>query len=202
MVDNKKTDRRTRYTQSVIREAFIKLYSKFPIGRITVTDICKMAEINRGTFYLHYHDPYDLLEQMTRECSAKIIGHISEKLETDADPLHGMGIARFTHGLIDSDAILGVLIRKQPSASDMTQQIYEGMAALFYPILMDKYGFTKTEAQSVFTFLFSGYSAVYTFTVNQKMSPEETERINGVLVGMVTNGAKSFTVKGDKNTGA
>ena len=34
---------------------------------ITVSDLTKKADINRGTFYLHYKDKYDLLEQSEEE---------------------------------------------------------------------------------------------------------------------------------------
>lgn len=67
-------DRRTRYTLSVIREAFFTLLREKGFDRLTVTDICKLADINRGTFYLHYEDKYSLLNTL-----------IDEAL--DADPL-------------------------------------------------------------------------------------------------------------------
>ena len=35
-----------------------------PINKITVKEICEMAEINRATFYKRYLDVYDLLEKI------------------------------------------------------------------------------------------------------------------------------------------
>ena len=41
------TDRRTKYTKSVIRQALFDLLKEKPFKiKITVTDICKMADIN------------------------------------------------------------------------------------------------------------------------------------------------------------
>ena len=37
------TDRRTKYTKSVIRQALFDLLKEKPLNKITVTDICKMA---------------------------------------------------------------------------------------------------------------------------------------------------------------
>jgi len=56
--------RKTRYTRRVISEAFIELLQEKPIEKITVTRICEIADISRGTFYLHFNDPYDLLDRM------------------------------------------------------------------------------------------------------------------------------------------
>ena len=39
------TDRRTKYTKSVIRQALFDLLKEKPLNKITVTDICKMADI-------------------------------------------------------------------------------------------------------------------------------------------------------------
>ena len=56
----KKTDRRTLYTQQVIMDAYIQLLKEKPIEKIRVSDICKIAEINRSTFYLHFSDILDV----------------------------------------------------------------------------------------------------------------------------------------------
>lgn len=35
-----------------------------PVYKITVTEICNFANINRSTFYAYYYDPYDLFNAM------------------------------------------------------------------------------------------------------------------------------------------
>lgn len=62
-----KNDARVRYTQMIIRQTFLNLLKEKPLSKITVKEICEIAEINRTTFYKHYRDPYDLLEQMETE---------------------------------------------------------------------------------------------------------------------------------------
>lgn len=62
-----KEDRRTRYTRQVIKEAFLKLLEEKEYPKITVTEICRLAEINRGTFYLHYYDTADVLDDLLSE---------------------------------------------------------------------------------------------------------------------------------------
>ncbi len=60
-------DRRTQYTKSVIRQALFDLMEDKPINKITVTDICKMADINRSTFYSYYEDVYALLSTIQND---------------------------------------------------------------------------------------------------------------------------------------
>lgn len=59
-----KTDQRIRLTHMLIRKALTALLSQKPIQTITVKELCAVAGINRGTFYAHYSDIYDLLHQI------------------------------------------------------------------------------------------------------------------------------------------
>jgi AcrR family transcriptional regulator len=60
-------------SRKLIRQAFLELIQEKPVEKITVTDIIKRADINRGTFYAHYQDIRDLMEQMGNETLAQII---------------------------------------------------------------------------------------------------------------------------------
>ena len=63
----KKTDQRTRLTQMLIRKALTALLGQKPLQSISVTELCQLAGINRGTFYTHYTDIYDLMNRMEEE---------------------------------------------------------------------------------------------------------------------------------------
>ena len=60
----KKRPEKTEQTKADLREAFWRLYAMRPIEKITVGQVCELAGYNRGTFYLHYHDLYEMLELM------------------------------------------------------------------------------------------------------------------------------------------
>ncbi|TSI05759.1 TetR/AcrR family transcriptional regulator [Lysinibacillus sp. BW-2-10] len=61
----KKTDLRVLKTQKLIKEALISLIDRKGFESITIQDVADEALINRATFYLHYQDKYDLLEQIS-----------------------------------------------------------------------------------------------------------------------------------------
>lgn len=50
----RKTDRRTLYTQQVVKDALLELLAERRFEEINVTMLCKQAEITRATFYLHF----------------------------------------------------------------------------------------------------------------------------------------------------
>jgi len=85
----KSTDRRIIRTKRLIRDALTELMEEKGFEGITVRDLTQKAEINRGTFYLHYHDKYDLLEQSEAEILIEI-----QKIAQEINPLDFMNFNR------------------------------------------------------------------------------------------------------------
>jgi AcrR family transcriptional regulator len=81
----KMADKRVARTKRVIRDALTELMGEKGFEAVTVRDITTKAQINRGTFYLHYRDKYDLLEQSEEEI-IRGIAAITENI----DPVDAM----------------------------------------------------------------------------------------------------------------
>ena len=73
-----KIDRRVKYTKMVLKQSLLELMKEKPIGKITVTDICRAADINRNTFYVHYASPIDLLSQIQDELYLEILSSVDK----------------------------------------------------------------------------------------------------------------------------
>lgn len=75
---NEKLDRRKKYTRMVLKESLIALLKTKQISTITVKEICERADINRSTFYTHFSDQFDLLEQIEEELIADLNTYLSQ----------------------------------------------------------------------------------------------------------------------------
>lgn len=75
----RKTDLRVKKTILAIGDAFLDLLDEKPFEKIQINDIAERAMINRGTFYLHYKDKYDLLEK-TQDYMIEEIKRLAEGL--------------------------------------------------------------------------------------------------------------------------
>ena len=64
MAERETEDRRVRKTKKQLRGALTSLLLEKDISRVTVRDVADLADVNRGTFYAHYSDVYDLLHQL------------------------------------------------------------------------------------------------------------------------------------------
>ena len=60
----KKSNNKKKKSQEKIEKIFIQLIQRYEINEITVSDICKLASINRTTFYANYLDIYDLADKI------------------------------------------------------------------------------------------------------------------------------------------
>ena len=69
---NRKTDRRTLYTRMVIKDALLSLLADKEYADVTIADLCREAEINRGTFYLHYSNLHEVLEELFDDALGKM----------------------------------------------------------------------------------------------------------------------------------
>ena len=75
-------DLRVRRTRKLLQKALLEAASEKGFAHVTVSDITERAMVNRATFYRHYEDKYDLLEQYMKELSEFID---SEEAETSPD---------------------------------------------------------------------------------------------------------------------
>lgn len=80
-----KEDRRIRRTKRLLRQALAELMNEKEFKDITVKEITDRADLNRGTFYFHYTDTYDLKEKIEDELVGDFVEVISSYSPTPED---------------------------------------------------------------------------------------------------------------------
>ncbi len=73
-----KNNRRSQMTKRLIQDSLIQLLQEQSIDEITVTAVCKAADINRGTFYAHYEDVKDCMNRMEQDATKELLAVIDE----------------------------------------------------------------------------------------------------------------------------
>lgn len=95
--------------QSKIKRAFVELLFEQGFAKITVQSIIERAEVNRSTFYTHYHDKYALLDCVENDFLDgldQIIDRVpveqllAQRLDSEyiADYVNGMSVYLRKHG--------------------------------------------------------------------------------------------------------
>jgi AcrR family transcriptional regulator len=174
-------NRKTRYTRQAIREAFIELLREQPIDKVTVTRICELADISRGTFYLHYRDPYDLMESIEDEYLAALELQFWEKVALTKDDYSGD--VSFWRELLDelqAARDLAQLFFTNPNSTFLTKclalnrRYAEEFCKLEYP------GWSQREREYSHTFYEHGSASVISLWVRDGF-PEPPEHLAALL---------------------
>ena len=66
-------NKKRKKSQDLIEKTFIQLIQTKEINEITVSDICKLTNLNRSTFYANYLDIYDLADKLKDKMFLDII---------------------------------------------------------------------------------------------------------------------------------
>ena len=185
----RKQDRRTRYTRQTIKETLLKLLEKKSFPRITVTEICKLAEINRGTFYLHYYDTEDVLNDILTEMLSEtksVPDHLLCPKRTHSncsypfcDRIHQNSQYHF---LFLDDAIAPKIIEK---IAELTKEDYVTW-------LMSHSLLTYEEAEAVFYFQMNGCLTINKLTLRNHCS--DWKKVQKTIDAFIRAGLESFLI--------
>ena len=80
---NTPNNKRRKETRDKISKVFITLLQTKEINEISVTDICKLAKINRSTFYVNYLDVYDLADKIGQDLEQDVFSLYQEERDTN-----------------------------------------------------------------------------------------------------------------------
>ena len=64
-------DKRVVKTKRTIKRTLVELLVTMPFEKITVTELCRAADVSRITFYTYYDDKYALADELFRDDMAK-----------------------------------------------------------------------------------------------------------------------------------
>lgn len=164
MAKNKarKTDRRTLYTLRVIKDAFLKLVKQESYAKITVTELCRQADITRSTFYLHYNSLTDVLNEVLDD--ALLLSQTQEINLPDQD--YSFDYLSKNESLIPACQRIGNSEKYQQLLMDpdLTEYIIGRIMAHerghVIPSLMKKVGCSKEDAETIFLYTIHGSFAV------------------------------------------
>lgn len=134
-------------TPSRSYRTFFALLAEVGFAKMTVADICRRADINRGTFYLHYEDKFALLDALIDEALAAV-----PPLEgSEADALCQRPPANDDYYLLYSD---------DDAYARVAQRVIERGAEQMVPSIMEKTGLSREDAHLLFVHNVQGNLAV------------------------------------------
>lgn len=163
-------DARVRYTRMIIEQSFLELLKEKPVAKVTVTELCEKAQINRATFYKHYMDVPDLLERIEED----LFDTIRTSFQTESIKLKPFLVNMMCYTRDNQDRFMALGgDHGDPNLMTKTFMVcYESA----YPLVEQNIpGMAANERQMLYHYLSYGAGAVLTWWVKDGMreSPEE-----------------------------
>ncbi|GAJ27030.1 transcriptional regulator [Liquorilactobacillus sucicola DSM 21376 = JCM 15457] len=190
----KRNNRRTLYTKKVIRESFLELLRYKELETITVTDICRSADINRGTFYRYYRNPLDLMQHLQDELYRRSMYLIKQRFKGDSCEMLGT----IFEVLKSTDPeIVKVIIDKQKGYTFL-EEIFDGAKEATRPFLMQRINWlTDVQFDYFYAYITNGAIGVISQWIRSGMS-HDTDKIEKTFSSMFEQSKKFMEDKGSK----
>lgn len=182
---NEKESRKIKYTKMVLKDSLLELLKEYPVSKITVTQLCKLADINRGTFYTYYENAEDLLHQTEQEMLAEIMQYVMSL--SPAMPFVDM-ITELIKYVFRNKEFCAVLFSENGD-TEFFKKVVDLLREDCLSYWMTEYSVTRARADMAFTFAVNGGSGLVTEWAagNLEITPEELARF---LINIIGNGIR------------
>lgn len=135
-------NQRIRLSKTLLKNALVELLRVKRIDKISISELCEAAQINRTTFYKYYGSQYDLLSEMEQDFFQQLQQNFLDKDPEDMENLteliryldadqerwkvliNSVGDQAFTEKLFDTPAIRALFRRHNLSGIDQRMEGY------------------------------------------------------------------------------
>lgn len=179
-------DARVRYTRKVVEDSFLQLLQKKHISKITVTELCQMAQINRATFYKHYADVPQLLEKLEERLFVQIRAAFDD---------HAVGLEVFLMEMLNytkNEGMQFMVLGSDNGDPNLMAKTFMICYESAYPLLERNLSVgTEEERQMLYHFLSHGSGGILTNWIRNGMQ-ESPEVVVKFILELCSGAANAF----------
>ena len=145
------------YTASLMDEALLLLLEEKEFDRITVKELCEKAGVNRTTFYLHYENMNDLLDETIAYINKKFTDSLAsiEVGDPRKEVLTTEKYLRPYLTLIKENKRAYVVVRKKENLFN-TKKAFDGLYRTVFSPALSNFGVEERDKKYVFAFYSQG----------------------------------------------
>ncbi len=186
-MEEKKIDRRVARTKEAIREAFFILADKKPVEKITIRELCDLANINRTSFYDHYWDYPDLVNSLETEIANSLFNQF-DGLFSREDSAE-VTMRKYLHLIKNSKEIK--ILFSNFGCQKCLQMFEDALKEQTFKDWLKREEITKVQADYLFRYIVSGgWAVIQQWYQGGFAEPEE--QIQALLTEVITKGLYSF----------
>ena len=184
-----KKDRRIRKTRAQLQNGLAKLMKTKSINEITVKELVDEVDINRSTFYLHYTDIYNLLEDIENRLMDEILRVIDSHKNVTDGALLSIFTDIFT--IIDANRDICSALIGEKGDMDFVQRMEDIIASHGVHDLMNQFMLPERPIHYMISFSMSGCIGMLKEWLSTENS-EPPEYMANVAYNTVFHAFKAF----------
>ena len=170
------TDSRALYTQNAIKDALLEAMAHKSFERITVSEVCRLAQITRSTYYLRYQSLSEVLDDLLTDALRLAEEGTSPALDARQT------VSQLISDMMDDESLLPVchrvamlpkyqvIFRDESISSYVVNKIYQSQKENLIAKFMAESSLTRPEAEMLSLFHIYG-----TYYVNKALRWERNE---------------------------
>ena len=177
-------DRRIRRTKGQLCEALIELLGRQELRDIKVSELCKRADIGRGTFYLHYKDIGDFYRQVENTLFAQLQTILETYFPQGSRPMLDEGIEAIFRFLAENaDVCAAILSQRESTLVERILTCWKPQEDAAWEALLGP--IPPCEREETYTFITQGAVGIIRswYTGGMKKSPAAMARTLNRLIG-------------------
>lgn len=185
----------SKYHKTAVKmvNAFLELLETKDFEFIMVKEICKRAEVNRSTFYLHYETVGDLLNESTEYMSAQLLKYFPNQSKDFIDSIKNAELKDLyliTPGYLNPYFTFILenkkLFKTALAKSDVLRltELYKKMFTRVLDPIMDRFNVPKNKRKYILAYFISGIMAVINEWL-RKDCAEPIDFIAGIISELV-----------------
>lgn len=174
---NRKENSGYQKTHQRIKESLLFFIENKDLKDITVGQICELAKVNRSTFYAHYQDIYEVMEQIQREKEEDLLAAYGRVYMPGNDIISGEYMVVLLEHIFENRIFYKAM------CADTNAHLLQGNMNLLYEKIFspffEKIGLSKRQGKYHFLFFQEGFLAMlrYWLTDDCPERPEEMAKI-------------------------
>lgn len=176
MKDSVLENQRIRLSKTMLKDGLLQLLQEKPLQKITISEICDAAQINRTTFYKYYGSQQDLLNEIEADFLNQLENGLKPIAENNKDSLISVLTILYSHR--ETFKILANAISQKTFAEHI---IKLPIINMIFSNLSKQHLFTEHDLPYIRNFIFHGVFAILTDWLC-KDEPEPVTEIASILI--------------------
>ena len=182
-----KNDKRFLYTERLLRDTYCAMAEELGADKVTVAELCRRANINRGTFYLHYNTCDELLETIGRECAERLAARLNG---IDNERSLYESATELLQELIDEQTAAFIMFAN--SKTECFDLMFRELRETILQSWLERSALSHAEAELVYEYIIGGCYAVVKLVSN---TAADSAQACSLLFRLISRGLSSVVDK-------